>query len=93
MFRKEYATATFTLRLHCRFALYLNKKHLIQLDNGRRSSLFTELRAIVKVKVNTSAHSNAILNTPHFESGSLMNTDISQYESYFRLGSVVVTIS
>ncbi|ROL33000.1 hypothetical protein DPX16_5895 [Anabarilius grahami] len=27
-------------------------------------------------------------NTPHFESGSLMNANISQYESYFRLGCV-----
>jgi len=40
--RIEYATATFTLRLHCRFGFYRNKNHLIQLDNGRRQSLYTK---------------------------------------------------
>jgi len=52
------------LRLHYAsiiILLYIEiKKHLIQLDNGRRRSIFTELRAIAKVKVNASAHSNAI---------------------------------
>jgi len=49
-------------------------------------------RVSVKVKVKRERAFKHDFNTPHFESGSLMHANISQYESY-PLGCVVVTIS